>query len=326
VILSAETERMQFRFRRAVFLKFSLTLWAVCLGFSSGFYAWELFGKAEAFGNKRALELEHQLRLSQSLLERDGDLVEALRHSLRKGDLDFFGWRQDGSWISFEGREPKGLAEAAERRVSRSDETVSAKISNGRTELVLGSSIGWKARLRELAGSSLLLKEVLFFSLALLVISVFFLQEIARSLRRRPDADLDWQRPMPRLEPKVLRHPSASMVEAESHIFARVEPQAAFSVNSAESAAVVAELMAAIEELARRYGGLCLERGAAGAVFRFGDPTLALCASRDCSTLGAAVFLSKGRGYPVRGVHYGAAPSTGFRRLRLLNPESGLRA
>lgn len=306
-------------FRRGTFLKFSLCIWAICLGYTGGFFAWELFGQRANFAEKRTQELEHHLLLTRDRLNDPRALVEVLRHGLRSGDIDFFGWKQNGQWISFEGHRPESLDHAREGKVTRDDDVAVAQLSSGAMELYFGSGLGWKARAREVVNHrfSFVLKEILFFALALMVMAVFFFQEMTRSFASRAEPRRD-PKPKTPVEPKALREARpvrASPVLDGTLVF--------FAAETAESLTAIAPLEKkneSLAELAHRYGGREVDASAFGQVYFFPDPLLALAAARD---KGETAYLTQGQIYGTDKKFYGKALSDGWRQLALL-PSPGL--
>lgn len=320
---------MEFRFRRAIFLKFSFCLWAVCVGYTGGFFLWEVFGNSRQFEERRTQELRHQLRLSQDLLEKEKgrELVEALRHGLRTGDIDFFGWKQEGKWVSFEGHEAAEPFSTLEGQVSRSGDAMVTKVTFGAKELVLGSFVGWRARADEVVSQRLayLAKDILFFALALIMMSIFFFQELARAFMPKPVVQRDWQSPRPKFEPKILREKNRT--QKHSGTFASLQIPSSFEVNTEEKAKELDHALFVATDLAERYGGVMVEHGCTGGSFLFEEANLALAAARDWKSLNdASVFVTQGSTYPAASgrPHYGADLARGIKRLSALDLEPGI--
>lgn len=324
----SETSFMHLSFRRAVFLKFSLCIWALCVGFAGGFFLWEVFGNRAKFEEQRTVELRHHLRLSQDLLEKEKarELVEVLRHALRTGDIDFYGWKQEGKWVSFEGKEPSGALEAQEGLVARSGQSIVAMVQRGEVQLILGSQVSWQAKAEIILATRLsyFAKDIFFLGLSLFAICIFFFQEIARTLFPRP-AVQRVQRVSSTTEPKLLRE-SRELKGQQSGTFASLQLPQSFDVTNAEKAQAFGGLVERCERLAERYGGRIIESGCTGSSFLFAEPNLALAAARDWQALApAVVYISQGSTFPGPSgqPHYGADLARGLKRLSSLELESG---
>jgi hypothetical protein len=316
---------MEFRFRRAIFLKFGLCLWAVCVGYTGGFFLWEVFGQGRPYTENKALELSHHLRLAKDLLAKDQsrELVEVLRHSLRKGDIHFFGWRSEGRWVTREGSEPPENVAGISGQVTRTEGAVVALLEAGTKELVLGSTTDWRARARDVWRDRLsyLAKDILFLAMGLILLAVFFFQEIAHSFLPKSEVQRDWRAPRPKFVPKVLRE--NDITPLSTGFFASLQLAESFRVDSNEKAKVLDQQIQNCSRLAERYHGRLVESNCRGSSFLFPDSTLALSAARDWQRLGPlAVFVSEGASFAAAAGRplYGAALAEGWRRLTSLEP------
>jgi hypothetical protein len=284
-----------------VFLKFALSIWCVYLGFSLGYFAWNVISTKEAYEQKNRAELFHHARSARGYLEnnKSKELVEVLRHALRTGLIDSFAWKKGDQWVAQEGSFSFADPKIEPEQAVMVENGVIIRVAGSEMDLYLANRFGILERIRESwkYSTGFFFKELLFFTISLSFMIGIVFRDFFRAYIVQPKEVFE-TKPKTLIQPKSLRKPSGLEITEEESIFVTVHFLHRPKFENVDSAKEFQKIKDSMDQLSKRYLGLRVEDFTLGSTFQFTDLKLAACFARDCYAAQENAFLlTKGWGF-----------------------------